>query len=99
MQLQIVSEYREIKKDYGFFPDEKIQNLITAAELLSLDCLSTLDVVGDTYLQDTQSLEIKKELEILKQQSKVDEKLLNTIQEAIDIVLTEDFLFLKFIGL
>lgn len=99
MQLQAIDELGNIEKEFGLIEQEKIEELIIAANALKLDCLSGLDVAGDTYFNDKQCRHIQNELSILGESKKIEDSVLSIIQNGIDFVAHEDsYLFLKFIG-
>lgn len=96
--LQAVDEMGELEKSFGGIEQESIRAIIRAANDQGLDCLSGLDMFGDTYFNDKQCRTIYKELFILRQDKKIDDQVLDLIQEGVHFVSNEGYVFLEFVG-
>jgi hypothetical protein len=98
MHLQVIEELGEVEKEYGSMDQSNFKKLIDTAELLNLDCLSGIDLIGDTYFNDEQCLTIKNELKILREKSDISDEVINWMQEGVNFVSQEGYTYLRFKG-
>lgn len=92
LKILIVDLVGELIKDLGLFSENEIEKLIDMTHKLNLNCLQSIDLVGDTYFSEKQLLEIRREMDILKTTNTVSLELLDTIERGIIIALEEGFL-------
>ncbi len=95
IKLLVIDEFAEVEKVLGIVDKKDINNMISVAEQLDMKCLSFVDVIGDTYFNEDQASELRKEIEILQQYPQVSKKLLGIIEEGIKIIQREGA-YLKF---
>ncbi len=95
MRLLVIDELAEVEKVLGIVDKKDINNMISVAEQLDMKCLNFVDSIGDTYFNEKQVNEIKKEIVILQCYSPVSKKLLDMIEEGIKIAQREGA-YLKF---
>ncbi len=96
--VKIIDEENNTRSIIGQIDDLDLLEFIDVSEKLNFKCLSFLDVVGDTYFNEKQQLQIKNELSILENKQNVNKEILKLIKRGVSEGLSECFLYLKFEG-
>jgi len=87
MNILVVDEWGQHVVIFGKYEIKEIEDLIMTAKKHNMSCLSFIDVSGDTYFNELQCEDIKKELEILRTNKALDKNLLNALLRAADTAL------------
>lgn len=95
MLLSVVDECNEYEKSYKLTDIHNIKQLVEEAERLGFDCLAFISFDEITIFNQLQMHTILKEIDILRKQGTVDEKLIDQIDAAITIGI-KDYMYLKF---
>jgi len=99
IKIVVLNELGKQIATFGKFSINDIQKMINLAETLNMPCLAFIDIFQDTYFNDIQCQDIKKEIEILKQHdTTLNPTLLSSIQGATNKALTEEE-YIKFEGI
>ncbi len=96
--LYLTNINREIIKEIGSIEDNDLIELTDIAKDKNLRCLSLIDFVGDTILNQKQVKELKKEIEILQNEPQINKKILQIIVIAIEEALKAPQLYFMFNG-
>jgi len=98
IQIIVLDEFGEQSASFGKFNINDIQTIIDKAEKENMSCLAFVDILQDTYFNDIQCRDIKKEIETLKQYENLNPELMLTIQKAVNKALVEEE-YIKFEGI
>lgn len=96
MLLLIINECNECEKNFGLININSLKNIIAKSKLFDFDCLSFISFSVATIFNQLQMQRILEELHILRYEIEIDKLLLDTIQEAIQFGLTDNYMYLKF---
>lgn len=96
--LYLIPHLGVIGQEVGIIDDEVFEKIIKQGEYLKLKCVSYLDYVGDTILNQKQLRVLMDELELLKQHDRSLENEYNIFINACGIALQSPQLYLLING-
>jgi len=95
IKIKVIDEFGEFYGAFGEFEEEDINKLIEIATKEHMTCLSFIDLPRDTYFNTPQCIEIKNEVKKLHDYKGLNKNLLNSIDQAVNLAITEEC-FVKF---
>ncbi len=98
IKVSIIDEFNEVEQELGTIEQDDLKLLIKIAEEKDFQCLSFLDITGDTIFNKKQLYQVKKEIGLLNDIHELNQQMINIINLGIDKILSEDYLYLKFEG-
>ena len=96
--LKVIDEDGELYAEPVMVDEDGLRNLIKIAHAKDLKCLNFVDAVGDTFFNEKQLHHIKKEIDLLRKDEQVEQKVLDNIEKAVNEALKDALLYLKFEG-
>lgn len=96
MKLLVLDEDGKLFRSIGTIADTDMQYLITTATQLKFKCLSFIDFSSNTYFQEKQIYELKKEIDYLAEQGLLRKDLYQLLAEGVKEALSDGFLLLTF---
>jgi len=93
--IKVIHEFGELIDLFGKFEEKDIQLLVKKAIKENMSCLLFVDLHRDTYFNELQCKDIKKEISILKSYKELSKVLLDSIEKAVDETIKRE-VFLKF---
>jgi len=95
IEIKIIEEWGELISSFGKFEEKHFQELVGVATSENMMCLAFIDLPRDAYFNEIQCKDIRKELEVLKEYSKLNMNLLDSIGKATELVIKKSA-YLKF---
>lgn len=95
IKIKVIYEFGEFIDDFGQFKEENIKKLVKIATKKNMPCLSFINLPNDSYFNELQCKDIKKELHILNKYNELDKNLLDSIEKAVDLAIEKEA-FVKF---
>ena len=87
--IKVIDEFGKYVTIFGQFKPYDVQQLIDLTEKNKMSCLAFIDLSGDTYFNELQCKDIKKELKIFNNYN-LNKALLDTLFRAADTAIKSE---------